>query len=331
MDRYFPRADRSLPAWSRLSGTGVALAAITLILLLFCASALAYTPGKRVWTKTSGTGAHGRAFYAAAAGPKGVFYAGGYVYTSAAKDEDALVVKYNASGKVLWTRTWAGAGKTSDEVWYLAATAKGDVVAAVHSSPTGGAASTEVIKYTAAGKRKWLVKRTGAIGFGTSPNGLALDRSGNAIVACTTALTANGYAEGIDVAKYSSGAGAEAWSAALYPDAGTWANGAAYWASDLAVDAAGDAFVAGAVRDGIASSDHPNALVARFAAASGVETHARVTTYVSGSVYSAIAVRGSLVALAGWAATAAPDEQESALVATYATDLGSPNLLFRIA
>jgi hypothetical protein len=326
MDRYFSHAGRPSRTWSRLSGTGVALAAATLILLVICASALAYTPGKRVWTKKSGTKAHGRTLFAAAAGTKGVFYAGGEVYTSSAQDYDALIVKYDAAGKVLWKRTWTSAGARVDEVWYLAVSAKGDVYALVYTSPTGGAASAEVIKYSAAGKRKWVAMRPGTIGFGTSPNGLALDRSGNAVVACTSALTPNSNAQGIDVAKYAAGDGTETWSSSLYPDPGSWADGAAYWETDVAVDAAGDAFVAGAARDGVAVSDHTDAVVARFSAASGVETHARVTAYPNGSVYTKVAVRGSVVALAGWAATIAPGEQESALVATYATDLSSPIL-----
>ena len=327
MDRSYPHAGRDRRTWVHLAGSAALLTAVTLILLVICASALAYTPGKRVWIKTSGTKAHGRAFYAGAAGPKGVFYAGGDVYTSAAKDEDALIVKCAANGRVLWTRTWASPGAQVDQVWYLATTTKGDVVALVYTSPSGGAASAEVVKYSAAGKLRWVATRPGTTGFGTSPNGLALDRSGNAVVACTTALTDNGNAQGIDVAKYSGGSGTQVWSSSLYPDASDWGNGAAYWETDLAVDAAGDAFVAGAARDGVTASDYANAVVARFAAADGAETHVRVTAYPDGSVFSGVAVKGSVVALAGWAATIAPGEQESALVATYATDLGSPNLL----
>ena len=320
MDRSYPHAGRARRTRIRLAGSAAVLTVVTLIFLVICASALAYTPGKRVWTKTSGTKAHGRAFWAGASGPKGVFFAGGDVYTSAVRNEDALIVKYNSTGKVLWTRTWAGPGANIDEVWYLATTAKGDVYAAVYSSPDGGATSTVVIKYNAAGKLQWTATQPGNVGTGTSPNGLAVDGSGNAIVLCTTALNGGG-AQGIDVVKYPSGSATPLWSATLYPDAGGQAVGAGYWASGLAVDAAGDAFVAAAVRDSTSPSARNNAVVARFAAADGAETHVRISDYAEGSVFSGVAVRGSVVALAGWAATVAANQQESALVATYDTAL----------
>jgi hypothetical protein len=158
-----------------------------------------------------------------------------------------------------------------------------------------------------------------------TPDGVALDRSGNPVVLCTTTLAA--ASNGIDVIKVSAATGGDLWTSSLYPDAGAQAVGAAYWASGLALDAAGDVFVAGATRDGNSLTDRNNAVVARFAAADGSETHVRVMDYPNGSVYSGVAVKGSVVALAGWAATVAPGVQESALVATYTTVLGSPNLL----
>lgn len=280
------------------------------VALVVAAPAMGYVPGKRVWLRTSGTAAHERSFGAIAKGPNGVFYAAGYVYSSAAKKGDVLVVKYDAAGAAKWTKKWAGPGAADDRAVDVAADAKGNVYV-LASSTSDSKSNMVVLKYTAAGVLKWAQVRSGIEAPGTIPIALGVDRSGNA-VAC-----ANDWATptmmGIVVAKYGAADGAKVWETGFYPyhydpNAGN------LWATDVALDAAGNAYAAG----GSLYAGASQATVWKFESLNGNRAPGWVDTPAVGSEATAIAVRGQSVVITGWAAQAA--NAERLLVVAY--DLG---------
>jgi hypothetical protein len=278
-----------------------------LVMLIVTASASGYVSGKRVWVKTSGTKAHERWFDAVAKGPGGAFYAGGAEYTSDAADYSYLLVKYRAGGRVIWTRRWAGAGAADDEIRALASDRSGNVYVTGYSE-TAGDYDLVTIKYDAAGKRVWEPRVwAGIAGQYGSVAGMAVDAAGDVYIAAT--VGAFMAPSGIVVIKYDV-AGVEQWVAHYDPDAGDPKSGS-MWASDIAVDAAGDVYVSGS-----SMYDNRNqALLLKFASAGGAKLYGQVYDAVVGSSASAVAVRGSTVAIAGWAAQAT--DADDCLVVTY--------------
>jgi hypothetical protein len=289
------------------------MALTILATLVLCAPAFGYVSGKRVWVKTSGTKVHERWFDAIARAPKGAVYAGGAEYSSAAADYNFLLVKYRADGRVSWTRRWAGPGAADDEIRALASDPSGNVYVAGYSQ-TGNDTDFVTVKYSAAGKRLWEPRVwTGVAGNYASFAGLAVDSAGNTYVAGTA------YAAGpppfgtgpggIVVIKYDAG-GVEQWVAHYDPDPGDPKAGT-IWASDVAIDATGDVYVGGS-----SMYDSVNqALLLKFSSADGAKLYGQVYDAAVGSSAAAVAVRGTTVAITGWAAQIT--DADDCLVVTY--------------
>ena len=285
----------------------IILCLTVLVALVVCGPAMGYVSGKRVWLRASGTAAHERSFRAVAKGPNGVIYAAGYVHTSAARKGDILVVKYDAAGVLKWTRTWAGVGAADDWALDAAVDAKGNLYVLGRSdTPT---VRLVVLKYSATGVRKWAKTRVGGDVWGYA---LAVDRSGNALVCSTTQVNATQQA--IVVAKRRAADGALKWETRFAPNPADPDAGGMY-AADMALDAAGNAFVAG-------SSTYlgvRQAAVYKFSGATGERLKGELDTPGWGSQATAVAVRGQTVVIAGWAAKAA--NEEGYLVVKYDLDL----------
>ena len=294
---------------THLSGARLAALALAAVIvaLMLAASAQAYVPGRLVWARTSGTAAHERGFSAIAKAPNGQFYGAGWVETSAAKGEDVLVVKFDAAGRVLWTRTWDGGGAAADD-WAQSATsdAKGNVYVI---GLAGGATSSDIvtIKYSAAGKRQWVARWAGDGGSSDDPRAIAVDAQGNVVVA--GARYSGPGITGIVVVKYDA-YGVEQWVQHREPDPADPQDGGK-WPADLALDAAGDVYVTGySYHDTIGQ-----AVTFKLASADGAELHKATYDAAAGSYASAIAVRGQAVVITGSAAQTA--SQEDVLVVKY--------------
>jgi len=291
--------------------SGVRLAALALaaviVALMLAAAAQAYVPGRLVWARTSGTAAHERGFSAIAKAPHGQFYGAGWVETSAAKGEDVLVVKFDAAGRVLWTRTWDGGGGAADD-WAQSATsdAKGNVYVI---GLAGGVTSSDIvtIKYSAAGKRQWVARWAGDGGSSDDPRAIAVDAQGNVVVA--GARYSGPGITGIVVVKYDAG-GVEKWVRLREPNPLDLQDGGK-WPADLALDAAGDVYVTGySYHDSVGQ-----AVTFKLASADGAELYKATYDAAAGSYANAIAVRGQAVVITGSAAQTA--SQEDVLVVKY--------------
>ena len=300
------------------------LVALTILAtLVLTAPAFGYVSGKRVWVSTSGTKAHERWFDAIARAPNGAFYAGGAEYSSAAADFDFLLVKYRADGRASWTRRWTGPGVADDEIRALASDSSGNVYVAGYSQ-TGNDSDFVTVKYSAAGKRLWEPRVwTGVAGNYASLAGLAVDSAGNTYVAGTAYVAGPppfGIGPGgIVVIKYDA-AGAEQWVAHYDPAPGDPQAGS-IWASDIAVDASGDAYVCG-------SSMYANvnqALLLKFASADGAKLYGQVYDAAVGSSAAAVSVRGTTVAVTGWAAQVT--DADDCLIVTYDLSLNEQHRL----
>ena len=170
---------------------------------------------------------------AVAVDSSGNLVAGGYETRSdRGEDANALVRKYGPTGAILWGTSYNDSVDGFDSVRAVAVDAPGDYVFAGDSD-----VGALLMKYDSDGNRLWATVFHGAYGSGDSFNGVACDSSGNII--------AVGYVDYgfLDsdwlVCKYDP-SGALCWARTV-PEG----NNADDLAMSVAVDASGNAYVAG--------------------------------------------------------------------------------------
>ena len=217
-----------------------------------------------------------------------------------------MVARYTAGG-AKWVRTYASPGYAHAVAFDRA----GNVyVAATVDPSTGG--DIAVIKYSAAGTWKWT--KTYDAGSADSAREIAVDRSGNVIVAGTS--VAPGTPMGIVVLKYDKDGNLVWPAAARYdPPAGDPDAGGCN-VEDLALDGAGNVYVAGASEYRVSGVWVESALVVKFTAADGVRTAGFVykPLHNTSSWFDGLAVRGSAVVGVGETWDPADAKPEDALV-----------------
>ncbi len=201
-----------------------------------------FPPGAVVWTREFGAGFDGIAT-AVAGDAEGDLLVAGYFDPTGefiSQALDAFLVKLDPSGDPVWSRLIATT--TYDEATAVAVDGDGNTlvagVTAGDLAGSGGGNDAFVRKYFATGDVVWT-RQFGATEFDRA-NGVATDQDGNVIVVGTTlgvlgAANAGGY-DGF-VRKYDPD-GAELWTRQFGSEAQDYG-----WA--VAVDAAGDIFVAG--------------------------------------------------------------------------------------
>jgi len=294
------------------------LAALTavlavLILLLLAAEAQAYAPGQLIWAKRIGTSTSDAGAWAVAAGPNGATAIAGWMMVPQAGPppmvQEPMVARYSATG-AMWARTYAANGYAHAVAFDRA----GNVYVAATINPNSGG-DIVVLKYSPSGVFKWATTPyDGGSGGYDSAREIAVDGAGNVVVAGTS--VAPGSPMGIVVLKYDKDGNLVWPAAARYdPPAGDPDVGSAY-VEDLALDGAGNVYVAGASEYRVSSVWIESALVVKFAAADGVKTAGFVyePAHNTSSCFDGLTVRGSTVIGVGGTWDPADAKPEDGLV-----------------
>jgi Beta-propeller repeat len=200
--------------------------------------------GRLLWTRQIGTSRHDQADGVAADSAGNTYVTGvtdGSLGGTSAGDGDVFLAKYDASGRLLWTRQigtaafeWGndvevdGAGNA-----YIVGHTRGGL-----GGPSAGGFDVFLVKYDAAGRLLWTRQiGTGAWDVG---EGVAVDNAGNAYITGSTEGSLGGPNAGdkdVFLAKYDA-SGALLWTR----QTGTAAVDVGF---GVALDSAGNAYVAG--------------------------------------------------------------------------------------
>jgi len=214
--------------------------------------------GARLWTRVLGTAQYDQAT-AVALDTAGNIYVTGSTSGSLdnqgnAGSSDAFLVKYDAAGNRLWTRTWGssagdggqGIAVSGTDAVYIGGYASGALDGQTHAGDT----DIFLAKFNAAGTKQWAIQ-TGTAGGDTATR-VAVDGSGNAYI--------TGYVQGslhaqthvgtydVFVIKYNA-SGARQWTV-------QW--GTALWdlGYGIAVDGSGNILVTGQTQAGMESQTY---------------------------------------------------------------------------
>jgi len=231
---------------SCLSRKFLLVAGLATALAFVASPAGAEAPYDLAWTRQLGTSAYDVSFGVAADAAGNVFISGTTRGSLGGQPNagygDAFVAKYDASGKLLWTRQLGTSG--DDDSCGVAADAAGNVFISGETSgnlggqPNAGGYDAFVAKYDASGKLLWTRQ------LGTSARdvsfGVAADADGNVFISGETSGSLGGPKAGnadAFVAKYDA-SGNLLWTRQL----GTFAGDVSY---GVAADAAGNVFISG--------------------------------------------------------------------------------------
>jgi len=169
----------------------------------------ALTPGDELWHRVYDGGAdHADGANAEALSPDGrALYVVGSAVLAGHTDSDFTVVKYTYSGHRRWVRTYDGPVSGDDRAYAVAVDAQGFVYVggAIH---TVNSDDFVLIKYDAAGHRKWVRSYDGPFNGPDKVNALALGSRGSIYVAGNS-YGLSGMVEGA-VARYDSN-GVQRW------------------------------------------------------------------------------------------------------------------------
>lgn len=201
--------------------------------------------GDTLWTKTynNATGNDTDAAIAIAIDANGNVFVTGYsdANSSATANNDIVTIKYNATGVTQWTKTYAGAGNTTDEPTGLALDNSNNVYVVGTFTNINADNDIVLLKYDAAGNQTWIK----TIDNGGNDEGKAVVT--DAANVYITGETDNGSDADAITIKYNL-AGTAQWLKTL--DSGDNDKGA-----DLTVDATGNVFVAARSRIAIDNYD----------------------------------------------------------------------------
>ncbi len=187
---------------------------------------------------------------------------------------DFLVVKFDANGDTIWTRTKNGKGSTDDEAIAVAVDGSGNVF--VCGSSDGGTTNLDIllIKYDINGTKLYDTTWNSVAFYDDIPVAMALDPSGNIIIAGNTEPDTVSGSNNYITLKFASD-GTLIWSTEF---SRTGVTSGKDEVSGLVVDASGDAYVTG--RSYGPANDDDFATV-KYSGANGVQQW--LQTYNSGN------------------------------------------------
>ena len=154
-------------------------------------------------------------------------------------DAEFLTLKYSTAGVVLWTNRFHGPSSAwPEQAFSVAVDIAGDVFVTGTSGASGVLGNTDIatIKYSNAGVSTWTNRYTGPAHGGGQVNAIALDSSGNSFV---TGNAPNTNTWQMTTIKYAPD------GSALWTNFFNGSSNSSDSAAAIALDAAGDVFVAG--------------------------------------------------------------------------------------
>lgn len=87
-------------------------------------------------------------------------YIGGYVTTSL-NNTDCYTAKFNSSGTLLWSKSFAGPGGSTDKAWGIVVDTDGSVIITGESTDANQNTNYITVKYTSAGEQAWTASYNG--------------------------------------------------------------------------------------------------------------------------------------------------------------------------
>jgi hypothetical protein len=283
-----------------------------LVLLLLAAEAQAYAPGQLIFAKRIGSSTNPACSVAVAAAPNGATVIAGWKESSAVPAGIVTIVaKYTVTGRRAWLRTYATIGSGAEGV---ACDGNGNVYVA--ATFYGANEDIGLLKYDAAGRFKWVRSYAGPAAGDDWAEAIAVDRSGNVLVAGRS-YAANGRV-GVVVLKYRPN-GDPAWpQAARYDSDPGDASAGGVFCKGLAVDANGNAYVAGWSEHDVSGTWTNSAITLKFGAADGVKKWGRTyeARHNPGSYADHMTLRGSSVVITG-STERSVDIERDALIVKY--------------
>ncbi|HTM08917.1 MAG TPA: PQQ-binding-like beta-propeller repeat protein, partial [Verrucomicrobiae bacterium] len=182
---------------------------------------------------------------------------------------DFTVVKLDGNGNELWRRVINGSANVADEARAVSFDGSGNIIAAGLLANSATGKDFFIVKFDASGNELWRYTLNGSANTDDQANGLAVDASGNVFAAGN--VTNTGTGSDFAVVKVSGATGAEVWRSAI-----NGINGAAPTdvANAIALDGAGNAFVAGEIFRGFDPNDNLRiiiTLIVKFDGANGNE------------------------------------------------------------
>jgi len=191
---------------------------LTAVLLLVGTSA--YTQLNFYWANSfNGTGDYSDKIKASTIDNSGNVYLAGFTMTS--NHHDMLVIKLNAAGDTLWTRTHNGLNNSEDEANDIAVDALGNVYVTGYANNDSTNEDFVTLKYSSSGQLLWIANYNDPFGDDDKANSIALDGSGNVYVTGTTTKSSDKTNEDFRTIKYNSN-GVQQWATAFAgPGGGT--------------------------------------------------------------------------------------------------------------
>jgi uncharacterized delta-60 repeat protein len=189
-----------------------------------------FTIGAPPFVKTWG-GSNDDSLSAVSVDSAGNIYCAGYTESFGA-DGDALLLKYDSSGALLWAKTWGGSGL--DILNAVAVDSAGNIYCAGATYSFDAAGDALLLKYDSSGTLQWA-KTWGGSGWDIL-NAVAIDSAGNIYCAGQTYSFGAGNWEAF-VLKYNT-SGTIQW-------AQTWGGASADSLSAVALDSGGNIYYAG--------------------------------------------------------------------------------------
>lgn len=165
----------------------------------------------------------------------------GNVYVCGSSDSistqsDAIVLKYNAGGSLLWSSRYNGPANASDAAYSIALDNSGNIYYTGYSFGSGTGFDLIIVKLNSAGVQQWAVRINGTANQNDYGSSIAVDNNGN--IFCCGSVNRTGSNEDVATIKLNS-SGVQQWIEYY-----NWVNGFEN-GQKLLLDASGNVYVGG--------------------------------------------------------------------------------------